>query len=358
LLSGGSAKFLTSRKRGVFGNNDGDRFRHLAFKNKWGIDLEYEDRFLEVELDKRSIDQRFPVFDFVRSLREWLQEIDMMAFLKSMPNYPFTELLNQLEEAKKLIQIFYCWNGIIKAMAHHLHKKEDLKNPLEFNFSKESWLELRKFAKSLFESRKLPHELEDSMIINIVGLVMLFPGQEEIVRSFAAIFFEEKITNSMNDGEKLVYIFKKFISEQNRRFIIELLQKNFDIQNLEGLSDLAQTLNEMVENGACEVIEFYDSIPNNTQTNRGHAHYLKILFSHEHERSSFVEYIQELLIKETIEDREGILNIINEIPHLELATAMGHRTLNMLQRYTHLDVKVTKKLSKNISEQILQGVST
>ncbi len=43
--------------------------------------------------------------------------------------------------------------------------------------------------------------------------------------------------------------------------------------------------------------------------------------------------------------------------NLELATAMGHRTLNMLQRYTHLDVQVTKKFSKNISERILQGDS-
>jgi integrase len=41
--------------------------------------------------------------------------------------------------------------------------------------------------------------------------------------------------------------------------------------------------------------------------------------------------------------------------NLELATAMGHRTLQMLQRYTHLDVQVTKKFSKHISEQILQG---
>ena len=39
--------------------------------------------------------------------------------------------------------------------------------------------------------------------------------------------------------------------------------------------------------------------------------------------------------------------------NLELATAMGHRTLQMLQRYTHLDVQVTKKFSKNITEQIL-----
>ena len=40
--------------------------------------------------------------------------------------------------------------------------------------------------------------------------------------------------------------------------------------------------------------------------------------------------------------------------NLELATAMGHRTLQMLQRYTHLDVQITKKFSKHISEQILQ----
>lgn len=53
----------------------------------------------------------------------------------------------------------------------------------------------------------------------------------------------------------------------------------------------------------------------------------------------------------TLAARQGASN-------LELATAMGHRTLGMLQRYTHLDVQVTKKFSKNISEQILQGVST
>ena len=40
--------------------------------------------------------------------------------------------------------------------------------------------------------------------------------------------------------------------------------------------------------------------------------------------------------------------------NLELSTAMGHRTLQMLLRYTHLDVQVTKKFSKHISEQILQ----
>lgn len=51
----------------------------------------------------------------------------------------------------------------------------------------------------------------------------------------------------------------------------------------------------------------------------------------------------------TLAARQGASN-------LELATATGHRTLSMLQRYTHLDAQVTKKFSKNISEHILQGV--
>ena len=46
---------LKAPLRGVFGNNDGDKFRHLLFKEKFGLDLEYEDRFLELELDKRRI---------------------------------------------------------------------------------------------------------------------------------------------------------------------------------------------------------------------------------------------------------------------------------------------------------------
>ncbi len=48
-------KGLQAPLRGVFGNNDGDKFRHLTFKNKWGLDLEYEERFLEMELDHRRI---------------------------------------------------------------------------------------------------------------------------------------------------------------------------------------------------------------------------------------------------------------------------------------------------------------
>lgn len=48
-------KGLKSPLRGVFGNNDGDKFRHLAFKDKWGLDLEYEERFLEMEVDQKRV---------------------------------------------------------------------------------------------------------------------------------------------------------------------------------------------------------------------------------------------------------------------------------------------------------------
>lgn len=48
-------KGLKAPLRGVFGNNDGDKFRHLAFKDRWGIDLEYAERFLELEFDNRQI---------------------------------------------------------------------------------------------------------------------------------------------------------------------------------------------------------------------------------------------------------------------------------------------------------------
>jgi len=41
--------------------------------------------------------------------------------------------------------------------------------------------------------------------------------------------------------------------------------------------------------------------------------------------------------------------------NLQLATATGHRTLAMLMQYTHMDAKVTKKFSKQISDQILKG---
>jgi len=43
--------------------------------------------------------------------------------------------------------------------------------------------------------------------------------------------------------------------------------------------------------------------------------------------------------------------------NLELATAMGHRSLQMLQRYTHMDVQHTKRLSEYvIADLLLTGV--
>jgi len=43
--------------RGVFGNNDGDKFRHLRLSQtkKFKVDVEYEDTFLELEIDKRKL---------------------------------------------------------------------------------------------------------------------------------------------------------------------------------------------------------------------------------------------------------------------------------------------------------------
>ena len=49
----------------------------------------------------------------------------------------------------------------------------------------------------------------------------------------------------------------------------------------------------------------------------------------------------------TLAARQGASN-------LELATAMGHRTLEMLQRYTHLDAQTTKKFSTTIADQIIK----
>jgi integrase len=40
--------------------------------------------------------------------------------------------------------------------------------------------------------------------------------------------------------------------------------------------------------------------------------------------------------------------------NLQLQTATGHRTLNMLLQYTHMDVEVTKQFSNQISDQILK----
>lgn len=42
--------------------------------------------------------------------------------------------------------------------------------------------------------------------------------------------------------------------------------------------------------------------------------------------------------------------------NLELATAMGHRTLEMLQRYTHLDASLSQKFTQNIANQLLEKI--
>ena len=41
--------------------------------------------------------------------------------------------------------------------------------------------------------------------------------------------------------------------------------------------------------------------------------------------------------------------------NVELATAMGHRTLSQLLRYSSLDAKRSKNFSDHISERILKG---
>lgn len=41
--------------------------------------------------------------------------------------------------------------------------------------------------------------------------------------------------------------------------------------------------------------------------------------------------------------------------NLELATAMGHQTLQMLQRYTHMNAKVTHRLSSGVHQRLLGG---
>ncbi|WP_428419305.1 hypothetical protein [Parachlamydia sp.] len=39
--------------------------------------------------------------------------------------------------------------------------------------------------------------------------------------------------------------------------------------------------------------------------------------------------------------------------NLQLKAALGHKTLQMLERYTHLDVQTTRLLSQQVSQKIL-----
>ena len=48
-------KGLRMPMKGVFGNNDGDKFRHLKFSQDLKLDILYEDRFLELTVDDRKI---------------------------------------------------------------------------------------------------------------------------------------------------------------------------------------------------------------------------------------------------------------------------------------------------------------
>lgn len=50
-----SFKGLRMPIKGVFGNNDGDKFRHLKFSQELGLDIAYEDRFLELCIEDRKI---------------------------------------------------------------------------------------------------------------------------------------------------------------------------------------------------------------------------------------------------------------------------------------------------------------
>lgn len=50
-----SFKGLQMPIKGVFGNNDGDKFRHLKFSQELKLDIAYEDRFLELDIDNRKI---------------------------------------------------------------------------------------------------------------------------------------------------------------------------------------------------------------------------------------------------------------------------------------------------------------
>ncbi len=43
-----------------------------------------------------------------------------------------------------------------------------------------------------------------------------------------------------------------------------------------------------------------------------------------------------------------------KVSSLELATAMRHRTLQILQRYIHLNAQITKKFSRGVAEKVMR----
>ncbi len=46
---------LQSPIKGVFGNNDGDRFMHLTRAKESNVNIQFEERVLKIEIDKRKI---------------------------------------------------------------------------------------------------------------------------------------------------------------------------------------------------------------------------------------------------------------------------------------------------------------
>lgn len=46
---------LNAPIKGVFGNNDGDKYRHLVVAKKLDLNIEYEERHLDLDLDGRKI---------------------------------------------------------------------------------------------------------------------------------------------------------------------------------------------------------------------------------------------------------------------------------------------------------------
>ena len=48
-------KDLKCPMKGLFGNNDGDKFRHIERAKIYGVNVTYEDRFISTEVDGRKI---------------------------------------------------------------------------------------------------------------------------------------------------------------------------------------------------------------------------------------------------------------------------------------------------------------
>lgn len=48
-------KGLKSPIKGVFGNNDGDRFYHLKYVKNFKLNIEFEERILNLNIDKRKL---------------------------------------------------------------------------------------------------------------------------------------------------------------------------------------------------------------------------------------------------------------------------------------------------------------